>query len=201
MVTPTERDPETLPSEASGLSFPILGGCLPIDDNLMPGAPREYRKGIHEGVDFYDSDNCVSIGIDTEVVAAQAGTVIRADLDYEDLTSDKLAALLERAELTDGADDEILDAFRGRQVWVDHGNDFVTRYAHLNDIAEGIEAGVRVEQGEVIAYVGESGTPGSVTEPGSEVHLHFELRIGDSYLGEGLDPAATRRLYEQAFAT
>ena len=41
-----------------GFIYPIRGACLPEGDQLMPNAPREYRGGTHEGVDFYDYDNC-----------------------------------------------------------------------------------------------------------------------------------------------
>jgi murein DD-endopeptidase MepM/ murein hydrolase activator NlpD len=190
--------PATTP-DVAGLAFPIAGGCLPQDDNLMPGAPREYRDGTHEGLDFYDSDNCTAIGIDTEVLAAKAGTVIRADVDYVDLTAEELLELEERVANGEGSAPDILDAYRGRQVWIDHGGGVVTRYCHLNGIAEGIEAGVEVEQGRLIGYVGESGAPESVTDPGTQLHLHFEVRVGDSYLGAGLAPEDVRALYERAF--
>jgi len=75
----------------------------------------------------------------------------------------------------------------------------LSRYAHLEGIATGLAQGTQVSQGQVIAYVGESGTPESLTAPGSEYHLHFELRVGDSYLGKGLAAAEVRRLYETLF--
>ena len=96
-------------------------------------------------------------------------------------------------------DEQALDRYRGRQVWIDHGNGVVTRYAHLSRIADGINVGVSVSQGQLIAYVGNSGTPESVTDPNAEMHLHFELRVGDIYLGKGLPPAEVRSLYEKAF--
>jgi murein DD-endopeptidase MepM/ murein hydrolase activator NlpD len=185
--------------ELSGFAYPIVGGCLPQNDDLMPGAPRQYRNGIHEGVDFYDSDNCTSIGLGTEVLAAKPGTIIRAEWDYHDLTAAEISDLEARAPFN-GSDPQIEDAFRGRQVWVDHGTGILTRYAHLSGIADGIEVGKHVNQGELIAYVGESGTPESVTDPGTEYHLHFEIRVGDEYLGQGLQPDALRQLYEEAFA-
>jgi murein DD-endopeptidase MepM/ murein hydrolase activator NlpD len=187
------------PGPVTGFEYPIAGGCLPVEDSLMPGAPREYRNGIHEGVDFYDIDNCASIGLDTAVLAAKAGRVIRADMDYIDITPEQVAEL-EQEALDNGSSEEIEDIFRGRQVWVDHGNGIVTRYAHLNGIADGIQEGSAVSQGELIAFVGDSGTPESVTDPGSEVHLHFEIRVGDSYLGADLDPQEVRQLFEDAFA-
>jgi len=39
-----------------------------------------------------------------------------------------------------------------------------------------------------------------VTDPGTEIHLHFEIRVGDSFLGAGLDKDLVRQLYEQAFS-
>jgi murein DD-endopeptidase MepM/ murein hydrolase activator NlpD len=166
----------------------------------MPGAPREYRKGIHEGVDFYDSDNCAFVGLGTEVVAAKAGTVVRADGAYEDLTEESLAELEARVDEVGGSSEEIEDAFRGRQVWIEHADGLVTRYAHLAGIAEDLEVGMAVAQGELVAYVGESGTPESVREPGTQVHVHFEIRIGESYLGAGLGADAARALYQAAFS-
>ncbi|MEX0785210.1 MAG: M23 family metallopeptidase [Dehalococcoidia bacterium] len=183
----------------SGFSYPVEGGCLPDDDNLMPGAPREYRDGIHEGMDFYDSDNCAFVGLDSEVLAAKDGAVIRADHTYEDLTADDLLELDALVAVRGGFDPEVEDIYRGRQVWIDHGDGIVTRYAHLNGIAEDIVVGSLVQTGDVIAYVGDSGTPESVTAPDTEVHLHFEIRIGEGYLGEGRPPDAVRTLYEEAF--
>ncbi len=181
-------------------AYPIEGGCLPVGDQLMPNAPRPYRQGIHEGVDFYDSDNCTAIGEGTEVVAAKAGKVIRADWDYEDLTAAELDEMNQRIAAQGGCDEETLDRFRGRQVWIDHEGGVVTRYAHLSGVAEGVKVGTTVRQGQVIGYVGNSGTPESLTNPAAEMHLHFEIRVGDDYLGRGLPADEVRALYEEAFA-
>ena len=186
--------------ELTGFAFPIDDACLPGGDNLMPGAPRTYRMGTHEGIDFYDSDNCTPIGEDTEVFAAKAGTIVRADWDYEPLTYAELAEIDARIAGQNACDEESLDRFRGRQVWVDHGNGVITRYAHLGRIADDIEVGLSVRQGELIAYVGNSGTPESLDDPNAEMHLHMELRVGDGYLGKGLSASEVRALYEKAFA-
>jgi murein DD-endopeptidase MepM/ murein hydrolase activator NlpD len=60
--------------------------------------------------------------------------------------------------------------------------------------------GAQVAQGQVVAFVGESGTPESVSSPGREYHLHFEMRVGDSYLGKALPPAQVRSLYLTLFS-
>ncbi len=178
-----------------GFVYPIAGGCLPKGDQLMPNAPRPYRNGTHQGVDFYDSDNCTRITRGTEVLAAKAGKVVRADVDYKDLTAEEVRVLAANPNT-----EEALDKYRGRQVWIDHGNGVITRYAHLSGIAPGIVKGTSVKQGQVVAYVGESGTPESVSNPGNEYHLHFEVWVNGSYLGQGQAPAEVRRLFQGLFS-
>ena len=182
-----------------GFMYPIEGGCLPQGDQLMPNAPREYRSGIHEGVDFYGYDNCVSVDTDTKVLVAKDGEVVRVDHDYRPLTQETLNAANATIEAGNPNDPDVLDLFRGRQVWIDHGDGIVTRYAHLSSVETGLKVGDTIAAGTVIAKVGDSGTPESLSNPGSEVHLHFELRVGDSYLGAGATPEDTRALYENAF--
>jgi murein DD-endopeptidase MepM/ murein hydrolase activator NlpD len=85
-------------------------------------------------------------------------------------------------------------------VWVDHGNGVVTRYAHLLSVEAGIANGMVVRAGQVLGYVGNSGTPEGISDADAENHLHFEIWVGGSYLGQGLSAAETRRLWERAFA-
>ena len=197
-VRPSPAAP-TPPVAVSGFIYPIAGACLPENDYLMPGAPRQYRQGVHEGVDFYDSDNCALIGLGTEVLAAKEGTVVRADWDYRDLTPGTLIELVAQVARGEGSSREVMDALRGQQVWVHHGGRVVTRYGHLSGIADGLAVGARVEQGALIGHVGDSGTPESVIDPGTQVHLHFEIRVGDGFLGQGRESAEVRTLYEEAF--
>tara|TARA_R110000868_G_scaffold69568_6_gene204705 strand:+ start:8138 stop:9622 length:1485 start_codon:yes stop_codon:yes gene_type:complete len=58
----------------------------------------------------------------------------------------------------------------GNYVRIRHANGFETAYAHLNGFARGMQAGTRVTQGQVIAYVG---TTGRSTGP----HLHYEVHL------------------------
>lgn len=69
----------------------------------------------------------------------------------------------------------------GNLVEIRHGRGFATRYGHLRSFAKGIRAGVRVEQGDVIGYVGMSGL---ATGP----HLHYEFHAG----GRAVDPNSER---------
>ncbi len=54
----------------------------------------------------------------------------------------------------------------GNVVWVDHGGDVLTIYAHLSSID--VRAGEAVQGGQVL---GRSGSSGDATAP----HLHFEV--------------------------
>ena len=181
--------------------MPIAGACLTSNDYQMPNALREYRAGIHEGVDFYTSYVCVDVPAGAPALAAKGGTVIRADDGFTEMTLDQLNAVLAKTQAQGYTDPESLDKFRGRQVWIDHGNGVVTRYCHLAGIPEGIVAGTKVQAGQTIGLVGDSGTPEAVTSPGVEIHLHWELRVDDSYLGAGLPPDQVRAIYERLFAT
>lgn len=195
-----EPTPEPPNPAGSGFHIPIAGACLPGDDYLMPNAPREYRYGVHEGVDFYTGRSCTDVPAGTPVMAAKAGRVIRADHNYTEMSPDELNEILARCAAQGFTDAKALDRFRGRQVWVDHGGGVVTRYAHLGGIPGEIQVGAMVQAGDIIGYVGDSGTPEAVTNPGVEVHLHFEIRVGDTYLGAGLPTDQVRFLYGEAFA-
>lgn len=57
----------------------------------------------------------------------------------------------------------------GNLVKVDHGNGYVSWYAHCSSFAKGLKVGDRVEVGETIAHVGTTGNS-------TGNHLHFEIR-------------------------
>lgn len=58
----------------------------------------------------------------------------------------------------------------GRLVSIKHGSGYRTLYAHLNSYARGLGVGDRVEHGQLIGYVGDSGI---ATGP----HLHYEVIV------------------------
>jgi murein DD-endopeptidase MepM/ murein hydrolase activator NlpD len=61
----------------------------------------------------------------------------------------------------------------GNFVKVKHNGTYATGYGHASRIAKGIKPGVRVKQGQVIAYVGSTGRS---TGP----HLHYEVFVNNT---------------------
>jgi murein DD-endopeptidase MepM/ murein hydrolase activator NlpD len=72
--------------------------------------------------------------------------------------------------------DKSYDEYLGNTVTIDHGNGFVTRFAHCKTIT--VEKGKTVLRGETVATVGNSG------KSSSGPHLHFELKKD----GKPVDP-------------
>ena len=169
-----------------GLLIPVEGAALPTDPELLPNAPREYRAGWHEGIDF-------SAPAGTAVRAVAAGVIVRIDRDFSEWGRDTEGDAIADAVRLGYTPEETLDRIRGRQVWIDHGRGIVTRYAHLSRVADGLFVGDAVEAGRLIGAVGSSGYP----EGGP--HLHLEIRVGNSYLGDGSSGDALRRLVDAAF--
>ena len=58
----------------------------------------------------------------------------------------------------------------GNVVILEHGAGITTLYGHLSRFAKGVRTGTRVRQGDIIGYVGSTG---SATGP----HLHYEYRV------------------------
>ena len=67
----------------------------------------------------------------------------------------------------------------GNWIRIDHGRNVATVYGHLSEFAPGVSAGVKVQRGQVIGFVGSTGRS---TGP----HLHFEVIDN----GRAIDPLA-----------
>lgn len=77
----------------------------------------------------------------------------------------------------DGTVEAVTTASRGygKHIIIDHGFGYKSLYAHLDDF--NVRKGQKVERGDVIGYVGNTGT--SVAP-----HLHYEIRLND----KNIDP-------------
>jgi murein DD-endopeptidase MepM/ murein hydrolase activator NlpD len=85
--------------------------------------------------------------IGTPILAAGNGTVIKAEWD----------------------------SGYGRRTELQHANGYVTSYSHQSAFARGIAPGVKVRQGQVIGYLGNTGLS---TGP----HLHYEVQVNGNFV-------------------
>ncbi|MFF5179556.1 M23 family metallopeptidase [Micromonospora sp. NPDC000316] len=120
--------------------------------NPMPGASITSCFGQRWGTLHAGIDLALPSG--TPIHAAAAGTVTQA------------------GDASDGY---------GNSVFIDHGNGYLTHYAHQSRIA--VTVGQKVKAGQVIGY---EGSTGDSTGP----HLHFEVHQG---MWNQIDPAPFMR--------
>lgn len=162
----------------------------------------EYRRGaeVLRAYRFHPSDGSGALYFDAEGTALR-GAFRRAPLDLVRVTSRFSAArfhpVLGRYRSHTGidygapsgtvvrvtGDGRIASAGwsgdYGLMVEIAHGRGIRTRYAHLSGLANGIRAGVDVEQGAAIGAVGSTGLS---TAP----HLHYEFLLD----GRAVDPSS-----------
>ncbi len=198
--TPNEtpqQDDESLIKLLGFLQSPIPGARITSRDSQLPGAPRTYRNGTHEGLDYYDGACGVPIQYGNPVYAAGEGTIYRIDHHYTELAEQERSDILQVSSELDDTPTDILDQLRGQQVWIQHRGNVKTIYAHLRSVAEDLQEGDPVKAGDFIGNIGNSGTSDGMKGTTANAHLHFEIWIGENYLGNGLPAEKTRKLLQE----
>lgn len=99
--------------------------------------------GISQGYQFYHKAIDISNRAGGSILAADAGVVVTAGF--------------------------VDNSGYGNRVVLDHGNGFVTLYAHLSSAQ--VSVGQRVNRGDVVGQMGSTGRS-------TGTHLHFEIRQG-----------------------
>jgi murein DD-endopeptidase MepM/ murein hydrolase activator NlpD len=179
------------------LVTPIDGARVSEAAGQLPGAPRTYRNGVHQGLDFYGGYCGVDVQVGTPVLAAGDGLVTRADTEFREMTLEQREQYLNASIVEGETPDDILDSLNGRQVWIQHRDGVVTRYSHLESIAPGIETGTRVKSREVIGFVGNSGTSDGVMGTSEGAHLHFEVIVNGRVFFDGMTPEQVHKTLER----
>lgn len=147
---------------------------------LRPKSPRIIRGAWHDG-EYYSSQG-----------ESLRGAFLRAPLQFRRISSkfshnrfhpvlkkwrshrgvDYAAATGTRVRSTAAGTIASVERQRGygRVIMIKHLNIYTTVYAHLSRFAKGVRRGRKVQQGQVIGYVGQTGL---ATGP----HLHYEFRV------------------------
>lgn len=160
-------------------SLKLLLPCkdVPVPKRTMrlPNAPRDYRNGIHRGVDFFANWG-------TPVMTVANGVVIRADRHYKEVAPDFREKLLESSSKLGNTPSDIFNnILLGKAVFIDHGFELIpgfrtiSIYAHLSYIEENIYPGIQLKQGEVIGKSGNTGMRESTLGSKAGSHLHWEM--------------------------
>lgn len=173
--------------------------AMVLASGQLPGAPRSYRNGTHQGIDF----GCGAADRFTHALAA--GTVVYLVDDYVDPVVPDREALLSSAARTRSTPVWTLAMLYGNVVIIDHGDlpgvgRVVTISAHLEAVDPAITLGSTVAAGQVVGEIGNRGTnAASLGKRGAEdptLHLHWELFVDGWFLGQGLDVGSISNVVE-----
>ncbi|OEF96040.1 M23 family metallopeptidase [Desulfuribacillus alkaliarsenatis] len=182
----SEWDYEKRLAHLEHLMNPIEGSHVSTRPSQWPGAPRYYRNGYHEGLDFYSHTSGIIVDKNTPVLAMDDGIVIRSDLGYIELSSSYRNQILQEAMGRFITPEYILDMLRGKSVWIEHNNGVVARYVHLDSIMQDVQVGEPVKRGQVIGKAGNTGTSYSLIGSDQGVHLHLDIMIHGQLFWESL---------------
>jgi peptidoglycan LD-endopeptidase LytH len=175
---------------AQAFTWPLEGARMPRSVSNIPGANRSYRNGKSQGFTFTGGDSGVIVRYGAPVRAARDGQVIRSDLSYNESSETAYRKLL--GDVRDGASKTQLDLLRGRQVYIKHSDGRITRYGHLSKIAQNLGLG-SVKRGQIIGYVGNSGTLEGARGTRLNARLQFEIWLSDNrFLGQDMTAAQVR---------
>ena len=178
-------------AENARLTIPLQGAHLPDNDNNLPSAPREYRKGVSQGFVFTGVDAGISVTYGMPIMAASDGEIVKLDVNFKEMTQPEYNKLLEG--IKNGASENDLTKLRGRQIWIKHSDGTITRYCHLSKINESISFAAPIKRGQVIGFVGNSGTLEGIRGSRGNARLLFEVWSSDGhFFGENLKPAEVR---------
>jgi murein DD-endopeptidase MepM/ murein hydrolase activator NlpD len=153
----------------------LLYAALSINDQLLEGYRFEPEDGA---VEYFDRNGrslrkfLMRTPIDGARLSSRFGLRRHPILGYNRMHQGVDFAAPTGTPIYAAGDGKIEVAKRnggyGRYVRIRHTGDYSTAYAHMSRFANGISPGRRIQQGQVIGYVG---TTGRSTGP----HLHYEV--------------------------
>jgi|TARA_B110000483_G_scaffold109827_1_gene133776 murein DD-endopeptidase MepM/ murein hydrolase activator NlpD len=172
------------------LILPCEGVTVPKRSMRLPNAPRDYRNGIHRGIDFFANWG-------TPVRAVADGIVVRSDTYYKEVPADFRETMLDASAKVGNTPSDIFNSILlGQAIFLDHGFDLIpgfrviTIYAHLSHIKKKIKPGEQIKAGQIIGKSGNTGMRESTLGSKSGSHLHWEMILQrdkeEIYLGRNM---------------
>lgn len=183
----------------SFLKAPLKGAHVSVLDSSLPGATRAYRKGIHEGIDWYSYDTGIRLTQNTPVFSMAEGMVVRADHHYREMSMAQRQKTLSQARSHQDSPEYILDKLRGRSVWIQHGKGVLIRYVHLDRIPDKLQVGKNIKSRELLGYIGNSGTSDGVKRSKKGLHLHIDILIYGQWFWENYTLKETKFILQNIF--
>lgn len=181
------------PDWVKELQLQLPCDSIPVPKRAMrlPNAPRDYRNGIHRGIDFFANWG-------TPVKSVADGIVIRADVTFEEVPAKFREDLLKTSAKVGHTPSDIFNSvLLGQSIFIDHGFNLIpgfrtiTIYAHLSSIEDTIKPGAKVSTGQIIGKSGNTGMRESTLGTKSGSHLHWEMILmkdhEEIYLGKNLE--------------
>lgn len=160
-----------------GMSQPIDNAVITENPGQMPGAPREYRNGYHEGFDWYPGAIGREIDENTNVYPMYEGKIVKIDHNFEELDYEEREELLDEAIELNRTPQQTLDLVRGRQIWIESENNVLVRYAHLSSVNEDLKVGDEVDVETNLGTTGNSGTSEGSLNTKNDIHLHTDILV------------------------
>ena len=163
---------------------PVYNGAVTFAALTLSGKQiTVYRHGLKDGnVDYFDADGKASrkalmrTPIDGARLSSTFGKRKHPILGYTQMHKGVDFAAPRGTPIYAAGNGTIVYAGRkggyGNYIKLRHNGTYETAYAHLKGFARGVSLGKRVEQGQVIGYVG---TTGRSTGP----HLHYEVMMSN----------------------
>ncbi len=178
--------------ENAKFSLPIAGASLPKSPENLPNAPRVYRRGVSQGFVFTGVDAGVQVQFAMPVLAVADAKVKLLTANFKELTPQEFQALL--VKVKDGASQNDLNLLRGRQVSLLHENGMITRYGHLSSLNPNLTYASQIKRGDIIGFVGNSGTADGARGTKNNARLLFEIWLENEskFFGAGLNPNQVR---------
>lgn len=176
----------------SGYQPPIAGATFPLAARHLPGGAGDDPSALPDTFEFVDGVAGRPLPPGTEVVSVAAGVVVQLERTQERLTAEEREFLAEQVRQGGSAREQAIDRLRGRQVWVEHEDGYISRYSELSAVDDSLKIGQQVGAGDVLGRIGEMPpSPDSGQQPDSVAppRLRFELLDPDGEaLGAGRTP-------------